>query len=304
MGVHLDIDLRFSVTSPPAASPPADASPVSTIRGTVTAHGTEVAVHVDDAAIFQPGSGLGLAGLREVARELHDRGLAVSLSSPEGTLLSLGAVKTNPAHRALTRSAHIRPGSVSAFRAWARARGSGPAGSQLPPATPFPLSPTFQRNYRMRPTTTHYSAGGGRPRLVFVRDADTWDGRPAAVFELRAETSVIGSAEDADLTLPGILDAHATITHTADDEYVLTAQGPISGSTRLPDGSDYTLRTGARIGIGPWRMVFVREEYADHGRPYGGRQGGELAYQRPQYDPRRGTVEQDASYGLGGFRDE
>lgn len=299
MGVHLDIDLRFSVASPDDGS-----VPPSTVQGTVTAHGTEIAIHVDDVAFFRAGSGAGLAELRDVARGLHDRGLSLTVRSPEGTLVSLGAVKANAAHRVLTRSAHIRPGSLGAFSAWVRGRGSGPANSPLPPGTPFPLSPTFGRNYRMRPTTTHYASGGGRPRLVFVRDSDSWDGRPASVHELRADTTVIGSAGDAGLVLPGILDAHATVTHTADDEYVLTATGPVTGSTGLVDGAAYTLRTGARIGIGPWRMVFVREEYADHGRPYGGRQGGELAYQRPQYDPRHGTVEQDASYGLGNFRDE
>jgi len=298
VGVHLDIDVRFSVDSP-AGTP----GRRSTIRGTVTADGTEVTVHVDDAAFFQPGPGVGLAALREVARGLHDRGLSLTLSSPEGTLVSLGKVKANAAQRVLTRSSHIRPGNVGAFTAWVRGRGAGPVENILPPGTPFPLAPTFARNYRMRPTTTHYASGGGRPRLVFVRDRETWDGQPASVFDLRAETTSIGSAEDADLSLPGILAAHATITHTADDEYVLSAVGPISGSTRLAEGIPYVLRTGARIGIGPWRMVFVREEYADHGRPYGGRQGGELSYQRPQYDPRHGTVEHDASYGLGGFRD-
>ena len=29
-------------------------------------------------------------------------------------------------------------------------------------------------------------------------------------------------------------------------------------------------------------MSFYREEYADHGRPYGGRIGGEIGHQRPQ----------------------
>ncbi len=29
-------------------------------------------------------------------------------------------------------------------------------------------------------------------------------------------------------------------------------------------------------------MSFFREEYADHGRPYGGRIGGELGHQRTQ----------------------
>jgi hypothetical protein len=42
------------------------------------------------------------------------------------------------------------------------------------------------------------------------------------------------------------------------------------------------LRTGTRIDVGPWTLTYAREEYADHGRPYGGRLGGELGRQRPQ----------------------
>ena len=34
-------------------------------------------------------------------------------------------------------------------------------------------------------------------------------------------------------------------------------------------------------------MSFYREEYADHGRPYGGRAGGEIGHQRPQPARRR-----------------
>ena len=42
------------------------------------------------------------------------------------------------------------------------------------------------------------------------------------------------------------------------------------------------LRTGTRVEVGTHRLVFFREEYADHGRPYGGRIGGEAGHQRPQ----------------------
>jgi hypothetical protein len=42
------------------------------------------------------------------------------------------------------------------------------------------------------------------------------------------------------------------------------------------------LRTGARVDLGPNTLTYSREEYADHGRPYGGRIGGELGHQRPQ----------------------
>ena len=40
--------------------------------------------------------------------------------------------------------------------------------------------------------------------------------------------------------------------------------------------------------MGPWRMAFFREEYADHGRPFGGRLGGEFSVQKPQ--PTRSTA--------------
>ena len=43
-------------------------------------------------------------------------------------------------------------------------------------------------------------------------------------------------------------------------------------------------------GSDAWTMTFYREEYADHGRPYGGRIGGELGHQRPQ--PGRHRVDQ------------
>ena len=44
----------------------------------------------------------------------------------------------------------------------------------------------------------------------------------------------------------------------------------------------HPLRTGDRLEMGEWTLTYVREEFADHGRPYGGRQGGEGAIQRPQ----------------------
>ena len=48
------------------------------------------------------------------------------------------------------------------------------------------------------------------------------------------------------------------------------------------------LRTGCGVDLGEWHLSFFREEYADHGRPYGGRLGGELAHQRSQ--PSRTTL--------------
>lgn len=289
--MRLDIDLAFSVNTPDGDG--------GTINGTIAAAGTEIVVTADNADLFRVGPRAGMDAIREFAKTLNEHGVSVSLASAEGTIVSFGAVKASAAQRLVTRSAHIKPGHVSAWASLLRGGKGATAPSLVPPGTPFPLSPTFQRHYRMRPTTTHYTRGGGRPRLLFVRDSETWDGRPASQFDLTGEKTVIGGGSDADLTLSGLLPAHATITHTDDDEYILTAEGPVGGSANLGAEPFYTLRTGARVSIGDWRLVYVREEYADHGRPYGGREGGELAYQRPQFDSRRGVIERDASYGVG-----
>jgi len=44
--------------------------------------------------------------------------------------------------------------------------------------------------------------------------------------------------------------------------------------------------------MGEWRFTFARDEYADHGRPFGGREGGELADQ-PVQPPRPDYAEHD-----------
>ena len=79
----------------------------------------------------------------------------------------------------------------------------------------------------------------------------------------------------------------AVVNRTPDDEYVLTARSEtvptvVHGQHR----AEQQLRTGTRIEIGPWRLTYVRDEYADHGRPFGGRIGGELGVQKPQDQPR------------------
>jgi len=78
---------------------------------------------------------------------------------------------------------------------------------------------------------------------------------------------------------------HAEIRHNEDDEYVLYAHAPTGGGRpNLPHSSDDAriLRTGSRIEMGPWRLAYYREEFADHGRPFGGRVGGEYAFQKQQ----------------------
>ena len=136
------------------------------------------------------------------------------------------------------------------------------------------------------PTTTHAGWGAGRPHLRITGDDDK-----RTVFHLTADEVTIGSGAGCTLLLPGAAPLHATIVHDDRDEYVLTMHGAGDmNANREEDGDARTevLRTGAHFTIGQWLLVFGREEHADHGRPFGGREGGELSDQdaqpeRPDY---------------------
>jgi hypothetical protein len=136
-------------------------------------------------------------------------------------------------------------------------------------------------------TTTHDPRGGGRPRLIFVMHGFTQDRQEQREFDLLPGVTTIGSASDADLCLAGLDDCHAEIRRDEADEYTYFHLGPRSGST-VHGGAvgQALLRTSAIIVAGDWTMSYYREEFADHGRPYGGRSGGELARQRRQVRPR------------------
>jgi len=131
-----------------------------------------------------------------------------------------------------------------------------------------------------KPTTTHAAWGAGHPRLLVTSEYDRY------VHEISGDVTRIGSSTDADLVLTAADPLHATVTHDQTDEYLLTmfGQGETNASTwsGADAGRSEILRTGAHFTAGPWRLVFARDEFADHGRPYGGRQGGEFAHQRRQ----------------------
>jgi hypothetical protein len=85
-----------------------------------------------------------------------------------------------------------------------------------------------------------------------------------------------------DLRLEGLNPFHAEIRHDEHDEYVLFLYGPAEVGSDLKTPTENTpaeagriLRTGARVQLGEWAMSYYREEFADHGRPFGGREGGE-----------------------------
>jgi hypothetical protein len=295
---RLDIDLVFSLAEPSGEAPPeSNAAPSMAERmtGTITASGLDVEVYSSKPELFAWARTVKLKDLRRLAADLAERGLTVSLAGPEGVIIRLGAVQAPVIKRLLTGSPHIVLGSRNALVSLLRRRGAAPANAPslpLPPSTLFPLIPTFDRRIRRRITTTHYAAGAGRPRLIFVVGSENWNGQRPREFDLLPGVTTIGSSPSADLQLQGLQPLHAEIRHDDNDEYVFFPLGQAAGGARPMSGRNedgQVLRTGARIEMGQWRMGFFREEYADHGRPFGGRLGGELSYQRPQ-PSRRGAI--------------
>lgn len=251
------------------------------IEGHLTGTGRVLTLTVDDPGAF---AGAGdAAAVRFVAEELAHRHLEVRVCDRDSVLVRLGDVRTPWWQRRVTRSRHVRVGSLRGLwtAAQARTRGREPILPSLlsaPPPTLFPLLPTFGLRPR-RPAGTHDPARAGSPRLVHVPDVALPDTR-RTVYSL-GEDVLIGSAEACDLRIEGLAPYHCRVVHDEHDEFVAIALG---GEVRIHGApvEDGLLRTGARLELGDHCLVFSREEYADHGRPYGGRIGGELGHQRPQ----------------------
>jgi hypothetical protein len=131
-------------------------------------------------------------------------------------------------------------------------------------------------------STTHAGWGEGRPRLIIVGGGDRTE------VALQHDVTRIGSGPDADIRLDGIGTVAGEVVHDEMDEYVLVPHEPAQTSARpepmgTVTGQDgVVLRTGARFALGSWSFVYMRDEFADHGRPYGGREGGEGEHQRSQ----------------------
>jgi FHA domain len=124
--------------------------------------------------------------------------------------------------------------------------------------------------------TTHDPNGGGRPRLILSLGDSAPPDAKQREFDLRPGVTVIGSGPEADVQLDGLEDPHAEIRLEDGDEYIWVDLGADAGSR--VDGQPMGvqgLHTGDRIEVGPWTMTYYRDEFADHGRPFGGRQGGE-----------------------------
>lgn len=142
--------------------------------------------------------------------------------------------------------------------------------------------------------TTHASWGSGHPRLLVTSTERRFE------YFIPEGGATIGSAQECGLRLPEADPVHAVIRHDPRDEYTLSPQGQGETSANIQKAreeehrGEEILRTGARFTIGPWSLVYMRDEIADHGRPFGGREGGELSDQRLQ-DPRPDYPQQSAA---------
>jgi hypothetical protein len=141
------------------------------------------------------------------------------------------------------------------------------------------------RHPRRSVTTTHTPAGPnpgwGSPRLVLKLE-QRWPGEAQPVYWCDEPFTTIGSSSFCDVVLPDIEPLHTVVIHDELDEYLVENCGPETRLHGVVVVESMTLRTGARIDLGPHSLSFFREEYADHGRPYGGREGGEFGHQRSQ----------------------
>lgn len=276
MELSVDADLQFSVEVPGARS----------VAGHLSGSGTALELRVDDSFVFA--GRRDAAVIRGLAETLAHRGLSITVVDSSGPLVTLGARRSPWIQRPLTRSRHIRIERGAGLWSLARGRTQGrnvsalPARDIAPPPTMWPLAPTFlRRPHTVR--TTHDPNHGGNPRLVMASPPYPQPGDDRQVFRLTSEITTIGSSPDCDICLPGLAPRHAEVRHDEWDEFVLVRRDP--GATTKVHGTptdEALLRTGTGVQLGSWTMSFVREEYADHGRPYGGRIGGELGHQRPQ----------------------
>lgn len=270
-------DLEFSVDLP--GSPP--------VTGTLSGSGSDLELRVSSASMFAGRSDA--SAVRGFADGLARHGLRLRVVAPAGPLVTLGEPRTSWWQRRLTGSRHMRVARGAGVWSLIRGRASAPSGGALPtaallpPSTLLPLVPTVRRRPRPPVTTTHDPARGGNPRLIMAPSPHPLPGARQPVFRLRNDLTTIGSAAGCDIRLPGLEALHAEVRHDQDDEFVLVRRS-LPGDVRVNGAPVDTalLRTSTRITLGEWTVSFFREEFADHGRPYGGRVGGEIGHQRPQ----------------------
>lgn len=273
----VDADLDFTLDLPGAR----------TVRGSLTGSGKHLQLRVSHPFLFAGRSDA--SAVRGIADGLARQGISLTVVAQTGPLVTLGVPRTSWWQRRVTGSRHIRVERGAGLWSLLRGRAQAPADGALPPAelappvTLFPLAPTFRRRPRPPVTTTHDPRGGGNPRLVMAPAAHPLPGDRQPVFWLHRDVTTIGSDDSCDIRLAGLDPFEAEVRHDAADEYVVLRRGR-PGATRV-NGAPIDaaiLRTASRLSVGGWTLSFYREEHADHGRPYGGRLGGEIGHQRRQ----------------------
>lgn len=128
--------------------------------------------------------------------------------------------------------------------------------------------------------------GAGHPRLVTSVGGYAMTGTAAASgvtesFPLDADTTMLGGATRQDIHLAGLPPAYGAVVHRRGDEYIYMQLDP-AYTARLNGTCIITaaLHHGDRLTLGHHELVFQRDEFADHGRFDGGRQGGEFSGDR------------------------
>lgn len=273
MSTRVAADLHFEMSLPGRPA----------IHGHITGSDNRLTLHIDDPGAFA--GNRDVAAIKAMATRLHRMGIVLRVEHEGKHLVSFGAIRSTMVSRRYTGSRHIRLGSVRGTWTSTRARATFrtqrlPEATFEPPGTPWPLVPTMMRRPRRAASTTHDPARGGEARLVAVKQ-EVRLGERVPVLWLTAERTTIGSDPSCDVVLPGLAPHHATVIHDEADEYVVCRE---DGSVKVHGApvERSVLRTGSRVEIGTHCLAFFREEFADHGRPYGGRIGGELGHQKPQ----------------------
>jgi len=270
---RLDVEVSLPDRSGPAVH--------ARLRG----EASDLELWVSDPAAFAGPADAGV--VRTAAKAMAARGIRLTVTSDAGPLITLGAGRAPWWQRRLTRSPHMRLESISALWPVVRASRSRaavlPSAELVPAPTLYPLAPTFLRRWRMPVTTTHGAPGAGEPRLVGVPGAAPWPGDRQPVFSLTHGGTTIGSDPCCDVVLTGLDPVQGEVRWTHEDEFVFVHRGSTMPSRVNGERvRERLLRTGSRVQLGSWTFTYYREEYADHGRPYGGRLGGEIGHQRPQ----------------------
>lgn len=256
-----------------------------TVHGHVSGVAGRLVLEVDTPEAFAGAADA--PTVRSIAETLAELHVRIRVVSDGRHLITIGDVRAPWWQRGLTGSRRIRMGSLRGALTAARARSTAgdqvlPDLSVLPPLTAWPPAPTMLRRKRRHVGTTHDPGRGGEARLYLAQGSLPGVGAPR-VFWL-SPGDRIGSGADCEIRLPGLAEVHAVLRHDDNDEWAVETVG---GTTRVHGRPVMreNLRTGTAVTVGEHRLSFFREEFADHGRPYGGRIGGELGRQRAQ-EPR------------------